>query len=119
MVPVAGVHHDAGRLPVERAEYDALLRERQHQEEVLQRLADPSSAEGRVVQKALQRMTELVDNLNLDDAHIELAQEVCLLLHSGRICFHSDTKHVHLEHYTKHDRWYTTTSLIIGTLHRA
>ena len=69
-------NHDASRLSVDRAEYDALLQEMQHQEEVLQRLADPASAEGRVAHKAYQRMTELVDTLNLDDAHIELAQEV-------------------------------------------
>ena len=60
---------------VERAEFEALQHEWQHQEDVMQRLADASTPEGHVANKAYRRISELVDELKLDEAHIELAQQ--------------------------------------------
>ena len=78
-VSVAGAHHDTGRLAVDRSEYEAQLREQQHQEEVLRRLADASTPEGVVAQKAYRRIAELLDELKLDEGHLELATQAgCL-----------------------------------------
>ena len=79
MLVLAGVHHDAGRLAVKRSEYEAQLREQQHQEEVLRRLADPSTPEGGVAQKAYRRIGELLEELKLDESHLELATQVSYL----------------------------------------
>ena len=83
----AGVHHDNGRLAVERGEYEAQLREQQHQEEVLRRLADPSTPEGAVAQKAYRRIAELLEELKLDDSHLELATQASNCSCSSCACF--------------------------------
>ena len=81
MVNVAGAHHDTGRLVVDRSEYEAQMREQQHQEDVLRRLADPSTPEGVVAQKAYRRIAELLEELKLDEGHLELATQAgCSLL---------------------------------------
>ena len=83
----AGVHHDSGRLAVDRPEYEAQLREQQHQEEVLRRLADPSTPEGGVAQKAYRRIRELLEELKLDESHLELATQARRpLLCIGTMC---------------------------------
>ena len=80
-VNVAGAHHDTGRLAVDRSEYEAQLREQQHQEDVLRRLADPSTPEGVVAQKAYRRVGELLEELKLDEGHLELATQAgCSLI---------------------------------------
>lgn len=70
------MHHDSGRLAVDRAEYEAQLREKQHQDDVMRRLADPSTPEGVVAQKAYRRIAELLEELKLDEGHLELATQV-------------------------------------------
>ena len=75
IVNVAGAHHDTGRLAVDRSEYEAQLREQQHQEDVLRRLADPSTPEGVVAQKAYKRIGQLLEELKLDEGHLDLATQ--------------------------------------------
>ena len=64
---------------MDRAEYEAQLREQQHQEEVLRRLADPSTPEGVVAQKAYRRIAQLLEELKLDESHLELATQASCL----------------------------------------
>jgi len=61
---------------VERAEVEALQHEWQHQEDIMQRIADASTPEGHVAHKAYRRISELVDELKLDEGHTELAHQV-------------------------------------------
>ena len=60
---------------MDRAEVEALQHEWQHQEDVMQRIADASTPEGHVAHKAYRRIGELVDELKLDEGHTELAQQ--------------------------------------------
>lgn len=59
------------------------MREQQQLEEVLRRLADPSSPEALVAQKAYRRIAELLEELKLDEGHLELATQ------AGFPCAHS------------------------------
>ncbi len=61
---------------MERAEVEALQHEWQHQEDIMQRIADASTPEGHVAHKAYRRISELVDELKLDEGHTELAHQV-------------------------------------------
>ena len=72
----AGAHHETGRPTVERAEVEALQHEWRHQEDIMQRIADASTPEGHVAHKAYRRISELVDELKLDEGHTELAHQV-------------------------------------------
>lgn len=72
----AGAYDRSGRPHVDPVEYEAMQREWQHQQEVMRRLADQSTAESSVVQKAYRRISQLVAELKLDDRHLEVAQEV-------------------------------------------
>jgi len=47
-----------------------------HQEDIMQRIADASTPEGHVAHKAYRRISELVDELKLDEGHTELAHQV-------------------------------------------
>ena len=60
---------------MDRSEYEAQVREQQHQEDVLRRLADASTPEGVVAQKAYRRLGELLEELKLDEGHMELATQ--------------------------------------------
>ncbi|KAL3149213.1 hypothetical protein ABBQ32_002039 [Trebouxia sp. C0010 RCD-2024] len=75
-----GVHHDSGRLAVGRADYEAELREQQHLDDVMRRLADPSTPEGMVAQKAYRRITELLEELKLDEGHLDFATQAPQIL---------------------------------------
>lgn len=60
---------------MDRADYEAELREQQHLDDVMRRLADPSTPEGVVAQKAYRRITELLEELKLDEAHLDFATQ--------------------------------------------
>ena len=64
-------------MAVDRSEYEAELREQQHLDDVMRRLADPSTPEGVVAQKAYRRIAELLEELKLDEGHLSLATEAC------------------------------------------
>ncbi len=89
-----GAHVESGRLVVERAEVEALQREWQHQEDVMQRLADPTTPEGNVAHKAYRRIGELIDELKLDESHIELAQQASSNPLHASLCCHCCFSHV-------------------------
>jgi len=72
----AAAHHETGRPTVDRAEVEALQHEWRHQEDIMQRIADASTPEGHVAHKAYRRISELVDELKLDEGHTELAHQV-------------------------------------------
>ena len=61
---------------MDRAEVEALQHEWRHQEDIMQRIADASTPEGHVAHKAYHRISELVDELKLDEGHTELAHQV-------------------------------------------
>lgn len=65
-----------------RADYEAELREQQHLDDVMRRLADPSTPEGMVAQKAYRRITELLEELKLDEGHLDFATQARLSLPS-------------------------------------
>ncbi len=61
---------------MDRAEVEALQHEWRHQEDIMQRIADASTPEGHMAHKAYRRISELVDELKLDEGHTELAHQV-------------------------------------------
>ncbi|KAL0025228.1 hypothetical protein WJX77_008845 [Trebouxia sp. C0004] len=75
-----GPHQETGRPTVERAEVEALQHEWRHQEDIMQRIADASTPEGHVADKAYRRISELVDELKLDEGHTELAHQTAEIL---------------------------------------
>ena len=76
-MPAAGQYQESGRPTVESAEFEVAQQQWQHQRDVTRRLADQSTPEGHILHKAYHRISQLVDELKLDERCLELAQEVC------------------------------------------